>query len=516
MERSAKNTIETLLEGDETGTVAKKVTRDYNNLTSGKSVPIVAYVLGHKASATHLESSLRKVVKFTLGEEHVDTNIWTTIWSNFVEHFGTRISSSKLVDLYDFVNELSVVNNALQSAIQAMRSYYYHTDNAPSVRELTNACIAALRTKLSQTTNLDRSHLNEVIYLCMFGVSNIDELINAWSARPKTEQKVHFAMSFFRDTGNLPNRTDIERFQKFMNDPMAIVGLYMERVRSCGPNNLLLVISETFARIMKRDPIIHELQYIFYNTQGSNQHSDIESEINKYSKIYYEYINVYENIRQEYLTTTSDPIEFARILVQHTRRSTEEFMSIVRDACVSCEEYTTLIDEQVKTVVEDFTSDYYDQISQGDIIISKNDLEYMTNCVRASKLSYRSEETVVLIKKLLEHHRVSCEKIHLIYNTRLGRKAEESEIMIYINQFRNIESIEDNNQDLLNVLDNIDNVVVNSLEFHEVLKDHIKKEYQQLTRAQVFSILTEIVNKGSAFYSDLEQVIVYLRQKKIH
>lgn len=519
-EHSVKDTIEILLEGDETKTVAKKVARDYNNLSSNKSVPIVAYVLGHHISAGHLESNLRKIIKISIGEEHVDaTTIWKPVWSSFIEQFGTSVPSSKLVDLYDFANKLPVVNIARQSAIQAMYTYYHPataTTSDVEVKELYTACTTALRNKISQNINLDHRHLHEIIHLCMFRVSDIDSLITEWNSCPNTDHTVHFAKKFFRDTGHLPNKHDIERFQKFMKDPMAIIGLYMERVRSCGPSDILLVISEVFKRIMKRDPIVHELQYIFYRTQGSTQPVEIETETTKYSNIYKEYINVYENVRKEYLATPFDPNDFARILVQHAHHSTVEFVAIVQDACVSCEEYTALVDDRVQTLVKDFTSDHFDQVTEGIIVITKDDLKYMTNRVRASKLSYLSEDTVVLLKKLLEHHRISCEKIHLIYNARLKRRAEESEIMIYINHFRNIESLENDNRDLLNVLENIDNTVVNSLEFHDILKDYIEKEKQQLSRAQVFSVLTDIVNKGAAFYSDLEKVSVYLQQNNIH
>lgn len=514
--RSKKSveTITKLLAGDLEGTVTRRVLRDYNAMIGNKPVPEIAYLLGHAASSAHLEAHLREVAQIAMGEERIDVDHWKALWRAFAERFGKSVDNSSRTALFEFVNEHPVVVQAQQSAIQELRAFYECAETAKSNTDILAVYASVVRACIQERKALDHHRLHEELHLALFDAPDLKTLISTkWKSLREAGHATHFAASFVKDTGTVPSINDIRGFKSFMANPVAITDMYMERVRASGPHDLLLAISDIFVGAMRREPIIHELQYVFRKTRGNCALEEIEKEVQLYSRTYAEYVVLYENIRKEYLLTPSTPAEFARVLVPHTRASKDEFVSVVQEAFVSCDEYEHLMSDRVRTVAEDFLSDNADRSPDHSFVFTDGDIDYMTNCARAFKLSHLSEETSSFLKALLQRHSEHCERIHAVYASRLKRRAEASELAAHIEDFRAVRLPTDDSES--RVLDKIDSLVVSSLEFHEILKAHIVETAPGLTRAQTFSVLTEIVHKGTQFYSNLEKVTAYILQKNM-
>lgn len=197
---------------------------------------------------------------------------------------------------------------------------------------------------------------------------------------------------------------------------------------------------------------------------------------------------VFESLNEVYLGYTNQALaleEYHRDHMHADAFQTADYREQVMLQLVSGELRQGMYMDEVRALVVKLCMDALKRAPR------KQDVEYISEKVRAEMLTLKSKSIYPLVLAVNEETTQFIGKIHACYQTVLLRDAEEEEIDGYLPYYRENLALDPSHR--------IEDELYESLEFHEVLKSRIIEEWKSVhkgqvpTNAQVFKLLAELI-----------------------
>ena len=140
------------------------------------------------------------------------------------------------------------------------------------------------------------------------------------------------------------------------------------------------------------------------------------------------------------------------------------------------------------------------------------DIDYIFNIVKEKKLDIVTDELDLVLERLKEETDEIMSYIFKVYMDVLERPPEIAEIEKYTTYFRERKD----QQTLISITANIEKTLIKTLEFHDIIKKHIKIIYSQnkgkeITHGVMYEILNNVIhNIDDVTMSTLSETIALL------
>jgi hypothetical protein len=124
-----------------------------------------------------------------------------------------------------------------------------------------------------------------------------------------------------------------------------------------------------------------------------------------------------------------------------------------------------------------------------DQTLDERDIEYVFDIIKNKKLDIMNEEIDSILVKLKEETDYIISQIFKVYDETLNRPPEISEIEQHTSMYRKAQ-----NHDEMNTC--LEKMLINTLEYHDIIKNHIKDLYKTKHGKDIsYSILYNVLNR---------------------
>lgn len=203
------------------------------------------------------------------------------------------------------------------------------------------------------------------------------------------------------------------------------------------------------------------------------------NEIN-WAEIYNDHIFNFNTMKKMFQNYTGKTIsEYYYVKKYLYDADDDEFFPNFINTIVHTPEYKS---GMTKTIKEKYNS-LFDQD------LSESDVDYIFNIFQNKKLDIMTEEIDKLLVEFKELTDQYVSQIFQVYDKTLSRAPELDEIEKYNEYYRKVENTDEANKSL-------EKMLINTLEFHDIIKERIKKMYKEKYNSDIsYSLLYSTLNR---------------------
>jgi hypothetical protein len=261
---------------------------------------------------------------------------------------------------------------------------------------------------------------------------------------------------------------------------------------------------------------ITDAEYVSNDHSGGNNDVDQKVVINAVFEIGMDKLDVFEHVFKrpmyvqefrKYIIDTVDDIEWESLLETHNfnfnklRRIYKDFTGKVIDEYYYIKNYLYSINndmffesfiEKIINTKEYMTNmkkniaskylDYYDQE------LEDNDIEYIYNIIKSKQLAIVDEEIDRIMTQVKTETDNIVANIFKVYKYTLNRAPEIQEIDFYTQLYREL-----NHMNIDDVNRKLEEMLINNLEFHDIIKNKIKECNEHITTTKLYSLLNVVI-----------------------
>lgn len=269
------------------------------------------------------------------------------------------------------------------------------------------------------------------------------------------------------------------------------------------------------AQMAEREDIT-DAEYVSNDHSGGNNDVDQKMVINAVFELGMDKLDVFEHVFKrpmyvqefrKYIIDTVDDIEWESLLETHNfnfnklRRIYKDFTGKVIDEYYYIKNYLYSINndmffesfiEKIINTKEYMTNmkkniaskylDYYDQE------LEDNDIEYIYNIIKSKQLAIVDEEIDRIMTQVKTETDNIVANIFKIYKYTLNRAPEIQEIDFYTQLYREL-----NHMNIDDVNRKLEEMLINNLEFHDIIKNKIKESNEHITTTKLYSLLNIVI-----------------------
>lgn len=274
-----------------------------------------------------------------------------------------------------------------------------------------------------------------------------------------------------------PKLEEICKYQTFIQDENNVVKMYINS-RNNDYSVFQMDVLNKFHEIFQRDITVFE--YIkYYNTFVDDENGD-NSVIMSYYETYTKKFNIAYSIYIDFLNEQMSYHYFVKTYLQIIEDNDDEFREKVICNVTTFIKYTSVMKEKISKI---YNTSYTNNIPELDLL-------YFYSEVHAERLSLVDDKLIEKITFLKNETEQYISIIHNVFQKVLLRKAEVSELNVYIKYFRN----KDN---LLKPDIKLEDELYDSLEYHDILKDiintHLSETHEVVSKSLLYKHLNNIL-----------------------
>jgi hypothetical protein len=219
---------------------------------------------------------------------------------------------------------------------------------------------------------------------------------------------------------------------------------------------------QMFENVFKRPMYVEEyFKYVFENP-------DVFSNLNKIFEKYQKQYTMTLSLYRDYSHQTITDRQFVSLYLE--QYESENFQENLTDILLDTDEY--------KNSIKDVVLQWYKKLY--DSVLNSDDLNYLYLNLRAQKCHLNDERLVQEIKKFKNQTDSFIEDIFATYMQVLQRQPDMYEIDQHVTFYR-----ERMNQNMIDIHLKLECILINTLEFHEILKLKIREKYKTINSQEI-------------------------------
>lgn len=210
---------------------------------------------------------------------------------------------------------------------------------------------------------------------------------------------------------------------------------------------------------------------------------------------------------RKYILDTLDDMDWENLLETHSfnfnklRRIYKDFTGKTMDEYYYVKNYLNVIDhelffesfieniintkEYMTSMKKTITSKYLQYYDQG---LEDNDIEYIFNIIKNKQLAIVDEEIDRIMTQVKTETDDIVANIFKVYKYTVDRPPEIQEIDSYTQMYREL-----NNMNIDDVNGKLEVILINNLEFHDIIKTKLKQHNEHLTTTKLYALLNVVI-----------------------
>jgi hypothetical protein len=424
---------------------------------------LVNYIINSPEFNSHVNTTIDKLLINIFDQDYITNDIpkYDTLKKHILTSLIVKTAKVDLKEIQTFVKNQNIFIDYFNEIIKNLYKYFYKSDIVKEDSE----------TILLLVNEFDFNTFEKKVL-----INKLNEYIHKLNDVSKEKKKPlteinHFHTSYKNKFNKEPGIKEIKEYTNFMSEETHIVNMYFNQ-KFNHQSVFFKDVTTTFEKLFERDITVFEYVKYYDNFQ-------YEDEIHLYLKLYTERFKIGYNIFNNYLNEKLDYLVFTKYFLHLIDYENEPFKENVINIVTQFDSYKNVMISKIANIYKkSFTN-----------TISLVDVTYFFDKVLERKLNLIDDNLTKLISELKDETDIFNGTIISIFKNILNREADEVELSMYVLYFR--DSVIN-----LKATIRLEDELYESLEYHDILKNIILKEYlkkEVVPRSTLFKMLDLVI-----------------------
>jgi len=435
------------------------------------------YILNSKEYRQRIYNDVHRIYS-----KLIDTNMQENVFAEFMTVYGGQVGRVLIDDklIESFIRSLPVFSQKYTSVISQI---YKYVNDTPITQDILDTYLSTFKNNVEYTID----QLNDDILKGRLSVStNANKDVNIVAKIKNKWNELHKGMPSSNDIN-----TVLARLGSHDDILQALIMSY-----NVYNNRFATYLESEFDTINGRP--MHVKEFLkYYPLLSNTPHNELSD---KLQIIHNKYVHDRDIVADLYKKYTRYQIK--------EREFIEKYLYVVDNA-----QYSDIVIDELTHKLE-YRSEMYGVIRKiysnlfGTTIV-EDDLEYTFEIIQQNKCELSSPSITELVSGIKKETDEFLQRMTSIFDKLLQRTPDENEQVLYKKKYRD-------EHDVSGTDDAIYEIIYNSLEYHDILKQHIRRVYKKHTNkdpmpSTLFNVLQKALSASGDVIRNLDKLAEFVK-----